>query len=57
MPQPEERLRRFTYIDFVGVCLVKNIRSKIVQSEGDFAECMEGLQQTATSYVSVSQVD
>ena len=44
MPKPEDRLRRFTYIDFVGVCLVKNIRSRIIQSEGDFAECMESLQ-------------
>ena len=44
MPSPESRIARFSYIDFVAVALVKNVRLKILKSRGDFAECMESLQ-------------
>ena len=41
---PEGRILRFSYIDFIGVALVKNVRMRILNSDGDFAECMESLQ-------------
>ena len=43
LPPPETRINRFTFIDFIAVALVKNIRMTIFDSDGDFAECMEAL--------------
>ena len=40
---PETRIGRFTFIDFIAVALVKNVRVKLLESDGDFAECMESL--------------
>lgn len=54
---PESRVRRFSYIDFIGVALVKNVRMRILNSDGDFAECMESLQQTANSYKTIEQLE
>ena len=54
---PESRINRFAYVDFVAVALVKNVRMRILNSESDFAECMESLQQTAGSFKTIPQLE
>ena len=53
----EGKMMRFAYIDFIAVALVKNIRTQIIESRGDFAVCMEGLQQTSHSFKTIDQMD
>ena len=43
----EMKIKRFTYINYIAVALVRGVRNPIVR-ENDFAVCMEMLQKAST---------